>query len=98
MLTHDAPAGVRFAHHRRGAGYISEAAGLDVFLTQGQLRVCLFGHHPTRLDAKVAGVPCIGLNKIGMPGNLLAIDIEPSKQNWSLLEEYGPSCPYILPA
>jgi len=98
VLTHDAPAGVRFERHRRGAGYISEAAGLDVLLTQAQPRVCFFGHHHTRVNAEVAGVPCIGLNKIGMPGNLVAIDIEASKQDWSLLGEYRPSCPYNLPA
>jgi Calcineurin-like phosphoesterase len=32
MLTHDAPAGVRFERHRRGTGYVSDAAGLDVLL------------------------------------------------------------------
>ena len=88
VLTHDAPAGVRFERHRRGTGYVSEAAGLDVHLAQVQPRVCLFGHHHTRVDAEVAGVRCIGLNKIGMPGNLVAIDMEPSKRDWSLLGEY----------
>src|SRR5208282_132050 len=43
VLTHDAPASVRFERHRRGAGYISEAAGLDLLLTQAQPRVCFFG-------------------------------------------------------
>jgi Icc-related predicted phosphoesterase len=90
LLTHDAPAGVRFERHRRGKGYISEAAGLDVLLARVQPRVCLFGHHHTRIDAEIAGVRCIGLNKVRMPGNLVAIDIEaePERRDWSLLGEY----------
>lgn len=90
LLTHDAPAGVRFERHRRGKGYISEAAGLDMLLARVQPRVCFFGHHHTRVEAEVAGVRCIGLNKVGMPGNLVAIDIEPQpgRRHWSLLGEY----------
>jgi Icc-related predicted phosphoesterase len=88
VLTHDAPAGVRFDRHRQGAGYISEAAGLDVLLARVQPRVCFFGHHHTRVDAEVSGVRCIGLNKVAMPGNLVAIDMEPGKRHWSLLGEY----------
>jgi hypothetical protein len=30
-----------------------------------------FGYHHTRLDADIAGVRCIGLNKVAMPGNLV---------------------------
>jgi hypothetical protein len=26
-------------------------------------QVCLFGHHHTRLDAEIDGVPCMGINK-----------------------------------
>lgn len=91
MLTHDAPAGVRFERHGRGAGYVSEAAGLDVLLAKVQPRVCFFGHHHTRVDAEVEGVRCIGLNKVGMPGNLVAIDMEPGPdtRGWSLLGEFG---------
>jgi len=88
VLTHDAPAGVRFERHRRGGGYISEAAGLDMLLAQVQPRVCFFGHHHTRVDAEVSGVRCIGLNKASMPGNLVAIEMEPRKQGWSLLGEF----------
>lgn len=87
LLTHDAPAGVRFEWHRRGASYASEAVGLDLLLTQVKPRVCFFGHHHTRVDAAVAGVRCIGLNKIAMPGNLVAIDMQPGKREWSLLGE-----------
>jgi len=87
VLTHDAPAGVRFERHRQGAGYVSEASGLDGLLAQVQPRVCFFGHHHTRVDAEVSGIRCIGLNKLAMPGNLVAIDIEPGKRDWSLLGE-----------
>jgi len=88
VLTHDAPAGVRFLRHRRGAGYVSEAAGLDVLLARVQPRVCFFGHHHTPVDAEVSGVRCIGLNKIAMPGNLVAIDIERGNSEWSLLGKF----------
>ena len=88
VLTHDAPAGVRFERHRRGAGYISEAAGLDGLLARVRPRVCFFGHHHTRVDAEVSGVRCIGLNKVAMPGNLVAIEMKPDKRDWSLLGEY----------
>jgi predicted phosphodiesterase len=88
VLTHDAPAGVRFERHRQGAGYISEAAGLDDLLARLRPRVCFFGHHHIRTDAEVAGVRCIGLNKVAMPGNLVAIDMEPGKPDFSLLGEY----------
>lgn len=33
VLTHDAPAGVRFDQHRRGVGFVSEAAGLEQLLS-----------------------------------------------------------------
>jgi predicted phosphodiesterase len=88
VLTHDAPAGFRFERHRRGSGYISEAAGLDDLLARVQPRVCFFGHHHARVDAVVSGVRCIGLNKVTMPGNLVAIDMEAGKQDWSLLGEF----------
>lgn len=87
-MTHDAPAGVRFTRHRRGAGYESDAQGLDVLLTKLRLRVCFFGHHHTRVDAEVLGVRCLGLNKVAMPGNLVAIEMEPGACDWSLLGEY----------
>jgi hypothetical protein len=75
--------------HRRGIGYVSEAAGLDMLLAKVQPRVCFFGHQHTRVDAEVEGVRCIGLNKVGMPGNLVAIDMEPGTRGWSLLGEFG---------
>jgi predicted phosphodiesterase len=88
VLTHDAPAGVRFERHRRGSSYVSEAAGLDVLLARVQPRVCFFGHHHTRVDADVSGVRCIGLNKVAMPGNLVAIHIDRRKPEWSLQGEF----------
>lgn len=88
VLTHDAPAGVRFERHRRGAGYVSEAVGLDTLLARLRPRVCFFGHHHTRVDAEVSGVRCIGLNKVAMPGNLVAVDMKPGVRDWSLLGEY----------
>jgi hypothetical protein len=83
VLTHDAPVWVCYERHRQGAGYISEAAGLDVLLAQVRPRVCFFGHH-TRVDAEVSGVRCIGL----MPGKLVAIAMVPGELDWSLLGEY----------
>jgi predicted phosphodiesterase len=88
VLTHDAPAGVRFARHRRGDGYVSEAAGLDVLLGRVRPRVCFFGHHHTRVDADVSGVRCIGLNKVAMPGNLVGVEMGAQKREWTVIGEY----------
>lgn len=88
VLTHDAPAGVQFQRHRRGSGYVSSAAGLAEMLGKVRPRVAFFGHHHTRIDAEISGVRCIGLNKGSMPGNLVAIEIEKGKPDWSLLGEY----------
>ncbi|MCC6811920.1 MAG: metallophosphoesterase [Deltaproteobacteria bacterium] len=88
VLTHDAPAGVRFERHRQGLGYISQAAGLDDLLAGTRPRVCFFGHHHTRLDAESAGVPCIGLNKVKMPGNLVAIDMRPNEPGYRVIGEW----------
>src|ERR1017187_8566072 len=71
LLVHDAPAGVKLDQHR-----VSEAAGLARLVAGPRPRVCFFGHHHTRIDAEVAGVRCIGLNKVRMPGNLVAIDFD----------------------
>jgi uncharacterized protein len=89
VLMHDAPAGVCFRRHRRGAGYISQAAGLDVVLARARPRVCFFGHHHARVDAEVSGVSCIGLNKVRCPGNLVAVEFEPKGREWSVLGEYS---------
>jgi predicted phosphodiesterase len=89
VLMHDAPAGICFPCHRRGAGYVSQAAGLDVVLARARPRVCFFGHHHARVDAEVSGVSCIGLNKVRCPGNLVAVDIKSKGREWSVLGEYG---------
>ena len=87
VLTHDAPAGVRYTRHR-GGEFVSEAAGLADLLARVQPRVCFFGHHHTRVDGEVAGVRCIGLNKVACPGNLFAIDIMQRERSWCALGEW----------
>ncbi len=89
VLTHDAPAGVRFPRYHGGREFVSEAKGLDALLARVSPSVCLFGHHHTRIDAEVAGVRCIGLNKVVHPGNLVAIDIEPKLGDWRVVGEWG---------
>lgn len=89
LLSHDAPAGIRFSHHQRGSGYASEAVGLDLLLQRAKPLVCFFGHHHARVDAEVAGVRCIGLNKIGFPGNLVAVEIDSGRRAWSIRGEFG---------
>ena len=88
LLVHDAPAGIRFEKHRRGSDWVSETAGLDGLIFRLRPLVCFFGHHHTRVDGEIAGVRCIGLNKVRMPGNLVAIDIDPGRREWSVLAEW----------
>jgi Icc-related predicted phosphoesterase len=87
VLTHDASAGVQYTRHR-GGEFVSEAAGLAELIAHVQPRVCFFGHHHTRVDSEVAGVRCIGLNKVACPGNLFAIDIMQRERRWSALGEW----------
>ena len=93
VLTHDAPAGVVFERHRRGAGFVSEATGLDELLARTRPRICFFGHHHTRLDAEVAGVRCLGLNKGPHLGSLVAIEMRAGEREWRLLGEWPPQRP-----
>ena len=88
LLVHDAPAGVTSERHRRGAGWVSEAEGLDDLLRGTRPRLCFFGHHHTRLDAEIAGVRCIGLNKVPCPGSLIAIDISKGRRAPVILGEW----------
>lgn len=81
-------AGIRFEKHRRSRDWVSEAAGLDLLISRLQPLVCFFGHHHTRVDGEVAGVRCIGLNKVQMPGNLVAIDIDPRRREWCVRGEW----------
>jgi predicted phosphohydrolase len=88
VLTHDAPAGVRFERYRQRISFVSPAIGLDHVLASTRPRVCFFGHHHTRVDAEVAGIRCIGLNKVAGPGNLVAIEMENRTPQWSILGEW----------
>ena len=56
----DAPAGVCFHRHRRGAGYVSQTVGLDVVLVRARPHACFLGHYHARVDAELSGVRCIG--------------------------------------
>ena len=51
-------------------------------------RLCFFGHHHARIDTEVAGVRCIGLNKIPCAGSLVAIDIESGAQICRVLDAW----------
>jgi len=95
LLTHDAPAGVVFERHRRGLNWPSETAGLDDLVRGVRPRVCFFGHHHTRLDSEIGGVRCIGLNKVRMPGNLVAVEMPERGREWSVLGEWPPCSPPV---
>lgn len=92
LLLHDAPAGVEFTWRRTDGSvrrrYKSEAEGLAEAVARARPRVCFFGHHHTRLDAEVAGVPCVGLNKVAMPGNLVALDVPVRGRGYEILGEW----------
>lgn len=87
LLVHDAPAGVLFERHRRGVDWVSPAAGLDELITRVRPRVCFFGHYHRRVDAEIGGVRCIGLNLVRRPGNLVAIELDPTSRDWSIVGE-----------
>ncbi len=84
----DAPAGVVFPPRGRRARYVSSAIGLGLVLQRVQPRVCFFGHHHARVDSHIAGVRCIGLNKIGRPGNLVAMATQSADCAWLPLAEW----------
>ncbi len=87
VLTHDAPGGIRFRRHQ-GGEFVSEATGLAELLTRVRPRVCFFGHHHTRVRGEIAGVLCIGLNKVTCPGNLIAIEFGSPTSRWSIVGEW----------
>lgn len=94
LLLHDAPAGVEVVKGRRDARerrYVSAAAGLAEVVARIRPRVCFFGHHHVRMDAEVGGVRCLGLNIVGRPGNLVAIELEPRGRDWAVLGEWPTS-------
>ncbi|MFW7377507.1 MAG: metallophosphoesterase family protein [Oligoflexus sp.] len=91
LLLHDAPAGIEIVKPGRGDlvhRYKSTATGLAEVLKMTNPHVCFFGHHHVRMDAELAGVPCIGLNKVGFPGNLFAIEIGKPTDNFIILVEW----------
>ncbi len=88
LLVHDAPAGVTFERHRRGAGWTSDTEGLDDLIRRVHPRICFFGHHHARIDAEIHGVRCIGLNKVRCPGNLVAVELGKHRKDVVILGEW----------
>lgn len=92
LLLHDAPAGVEFNSRRPDGSvrrrYVSEADGLAHVIAATRPLVCCFGHHHRRVDATVADVPCIGLNKVRCPGNLVALEVDRERRRYELLGEW----------
>jgi hypothetical protein len=88
LLLHDAPTGVRFPARGPRPGRVSDAAGLGDLVGQVRPRVCFFGHHHTRIDTEIAGVRCVGLNVVGRPGNLVAVEMPLRGREWSVLGEW----------
>jgi len=88
LLVHDAPTGVVFERHRRGAGWASESEGLDDLVRGVRPQVCLFGHHHTRLDAEIDGVPCLGINKSPDRGSLVALNVKGRKNPLEIMGEW----------
>jgi hypothetical protein len=92
LLLHDAPGGVEFTWKRKDSSirrqFSSEAEGLARVVADTRPTVCFFGHHHTRLDAEIEGIPCIGLNKVGCPGSLVAIDFRRKARTFSVLGEW----------
>ncbi len=92
LLLHDAPAGVAFTWRRNDGSvrrrYESEAEGLRQALVATQPVLCLFGHHHTRIDAVIEGVPCLGLNKVPYPRSMVALDINVERRSYEVLGEW----------
>lgn len=86
LLLHDAPRGVEIPKSR--GRLVSNAEGLDEAVVSIRPRVCFFGHHHARVRAEIGAIPLIGLNIVGKPGHLVAIDIEPRGREWTLLGEW----------
>ena len=92
LLLHDAPGGVEFTWRRADGSvrrrYQSEAEGLAQAVVGTRPRICFFGHHHTRVHTEVAGIQCIGLNKVAMPGNLVALDMPARGRGYEILGEW----------
>lgn len=87
IITHDAPTGVTFDKHRRGFNWTSDALGLDELIASTHPRVCFFGHHHTKARSTIREVDCVGLNRVGMPGNLCAFELNEHEREWKELGE-----------
>ncbi len=62
---------------------------LDRAVASARAQICFFGHHHARVTPEVAGVPCLGLNIVDRPGNLVAVDVpSSSREPWMLLGEW----------
>ncbi len=101
LLLHDAPGGVPFARALRGGTTESQAVGLDRLLEQTHPRVCFFGHYHVRIDTLVAGVSCVGMNKVPYPGSLMAVELPKAEPTWRRVGEWpldgGTSAPLHTP-
>jgi predicted phosphohydrolase len=92
LLLHDAPGGVGFTWHRPDGSvwrrYQSEAMGLAQAVADTRPRICFFGHLHTPVYTEIAGSRCIGLNRVGMPGNLVALDMPTRGRGYEILGEW----------
>ncbi len=77
LLLHDAPLGIEIVQQQRR--YVSDADGLAEVVTRTRPGICFVGHHHEQVRADVAGVPCIGLNLVGRPGHLVAVEVGPGR-------------------
>lgn len=78
LLLHDAPAGIEFVKRFPSGDerrYVSDADGLAGLVRRVRPRLCFFGHHHYRIRTHVDEVPCIGLNAVGRPGNLVSFEL-----------------------
>lgn len=44
-----------------------------------------------RVDGEVDGVRCLGLNKVGWPGHLVAFEIQGGGRPWAVIAEWPPA-------
>jgi len=59
-------------------------------------RVCFLGHHHARVRNDTDSIPCIGLNIVGRPGHLVAVEIEERGREWRIMGEW-PEGAQVLP-
>jgi predicted phosphohydrolase len=73
LLLHDTP--VRLM----SKGALTNSVGLRELVVGVRPRICFFGHMHQQVDEELDGIRCIGLNKVGCPGNLVAMEITRGK-------------------